>query len=87
MKIVYLQVLISVPHIFFFRVSKNMASSQILRKMFPRPEFVPPESEVALEKTLYIDGPKSQLFEVVGLKSNTIKIICLIYMPFWVMFF
>ncbi|VDI55335.1 Hypothetical predicted protein [Mytilus galloprovincialis] len=47
-------------------VSKNMASSQILRKMFPRPEFVPPESEVALEKTLYIDGPKSQLFEVIG---------------------
>lgn len=54
-----------------------MASSQVLRKLFPRPKFVPPESEVALEKQLYIDGPSSQQMEVV---SNILYIYIYFYL-------
>ena len=50
----------------FYRVTKNMAASQVIRKLFPRPSFVPPESEVALEKVVFIDGYKSDHYELVS---------------------
>uniref|UniRef100_A0A194AM26 Uncharacterized protein n=1 Tax=Pinctada fucata TaxID=50426 RepID=A0A194AM26_PINFU len=44
--------------------TKNMAGGQVMRKMFPRPDFVPQESEVALEKTVFLDGPKTDHYEL-----------------------
>ena len=56
-----------------------MAASQVIRKLFPRPSFVPPESEVALEKVVFIDGYKSDHYELVSgvvfCKINLVKIV------------
>ncbi|XP_062591182.1 uncharacterized protein LOC134252697 [Saccostrea cucullata] len=48
-------------------VTRNMAGSQVIRKLFPRPTFIPPESEVALERVIFIDGHKSDHYELVVL--------------------
>ncbi|XP_046376026.2 uncharacterized protein LOC124148783 [Haliotis rufescens] len=35
----------------------NLAVAMLMRKMFPRPKLLPPESEVAPQKFIYVDGP------------------------------
>ncbi|XP_033752400.1 uncharacterized protein LOC117336127 [Pecten maximus] len=45
--------------------SKGVRSSNLLRKLFPRPRVVPVNTEIAVEKTLYLDGPASQHYQVV----------------------
>ena len=50
-----------------------MAGGQVIRKMFPRPEFVPSESEVALEKTVFLDGPKTDHYELVRILLMVFK--------------
>ena len=57
----------------FDRQTKNMAGGQVIRKMFPRPEFVPAESEVALEKTVFLDGPKTDHYELVSIMLMVFK--------------
>jgi hypothetical protein len=54
----------------FYRLTRNMAASQAIRKLFPRPEFIPPESEVALEKVVFLDGYKSDHYELVSEHKN-----------------
>lgn len=49
----------------FYRLTKNIAGSQVMRKLFPRPSFIPPDSEVALEKVVFVDGHKSEHYELV----------------------
>eukprot|EP00105_Crassostrea_gigas_P006637 XP_011420653.1 PREDICTED: uncharacterized protein LOC105323278 isoform X1 [Crassostrea gigas] len=44
--------------------TKNIPSSQVMRKLFPRPSFIPSESEVALDKVVFVDGHKSGHYEV-----------------------
>ncbi|XP_069132600.1 uncharacterized protein [Argopecten irradians] len=44
---------------------KGVRSSNLLRKLFPRPGVIPANTEIAVEKTLYIDGPGSQHYQVV----------------------
>lgn len=40
--------------------STAVKSSQVFRKVFPRLEFIPAESEISLDKVIFIDGPASQ---------------------------
>uniref|UniRef100_A0A8W8NP38 Uncharacterized protein n=1 Tax=Magallana gigas TaxID=29159 RepID=A0A8W8NP38_MAGGI len=47
-------------------LTKNIAGSQVMRKLFPRPSFIPPDSEVALEKVVFVDGHKSEHYELVA---------------------
>ncbi|XP_046569461.1 uncharacterized protein LOC124277771 [Haliotis rubra] len=35
----------------------NLAVAMLMRKMFPRPNLLPPESEVAPKKFIFVDGP------------------------------
>ncbi|KAJ8299571.1 hypothetical protein KUTeg_023631 [Tegillarca granosa] len=46
--------------------SRTVKSSQVLRKLYPRLQFISPESEVALDKTIFIDGPASQHYTLVS---------------------
>ena len=38
----------------------------MLRKLFPRPYFLPPESEVAMDKVLLVDAPSAEPYIVVS---------------------
>uniref|UniRef100_T1JEX5 Uncharacterized protein n=1 Tax=Strigamia maritima TaxID=126957 RepID=T1JEX5_STRMM len=40
----------------------KVPSTHILRRIFPRPVFVPKETEVALQKFLFLDGPQAEAY-------------------------
>ncbi|XP_013378650.1 uncharacterized protein LOC106150413 isoform X2 [Lingula anatina] len=44
-------------------VSRKVAGAQVLRRLFHRPHFVPAETEVALEKFVFVDGPKAKPYK------------------------
>jgi len=43
---------------------KRVSAARVLRKVFPRPYFVPNTTEVALERYLFIDGPSSPSYSL-----------------------
>ncbi|GAB6033212.1 hypothetical protein CHUAL_012817 [Chamberlinius hualienensis] len=43
---------------------KRVSAARVLRKNFPRPHFVPNNTEVALERYLFIDGPSSLSYSI-----------------------
>lgn len=49
--------------------SNSVITAQAIRKLFPRPNFLPTTAEVSLIKRIYIDGPLSGRYEMVR-KSN-----------------
>ncbi|XP_060075054.1 uncharacterized protein LOC132554763 [Ylistrum balloti] len=44
--------------------SKGVQSSNLLRKLFPRPAIIPVNTEIAVEKVLYLDGPSSHHYQL-----------------------
>ena len=48
------------------RVSKLVSTSQVMRKVFPRPDFFRASTEVAIRKSIFITGPKSKSHELVS---------------------
>lgn len=44
-----------------------MKTSVALRKLFPRPAFVPDKIEISLEKHVLIDSPETTTYELVNI--------------------
>ena len=46
--------------------TNSVPTSQAIRKLFPRPDFIPPEGEVSLSKQIIVEGPIAALHEFVS---------------------
>lgn len=46
--------------------SNSVPSAQAIRKLFPRPAYIPDSAEVSLMKRIYINGPLSGTIQMVG---------------------
>ncbi|CAH1802905.1 unnamed protein product [Owenia fusiformis] len=44
---------------------RKVSTAKALRQLFPRPDFIPADVEVSLDKAIFIDGPKSPLYTLI----------------------
>ena len=51
--------------IFLIRKITRVGTGRLFRKLFPRPAFIPRDTEVALHKYLFVEGVKAPPHEMV----------------------
>ncbi|KAK7116071.1 uncharacterized protein [Littorina saxatilis] len=56
--------LVAQPDFHFFWLSKQASISQVMRKVFPRPDVLGTKAEVAIKKHIFLTGPKAKSFHL-----------------------